>query len=58
MIEKAKEWTSRGKSVQQLIKELESFENKQLKVLLEIDGVEGFREVSLGSVPVRGQMTP
>lgn len=47
MIEKAKEWSSRGKSVQQLIRELESFENKEMKVLLHVAGVEGAKEISL-----------
>ena len=47
MIKKIKDWPSRGKTVQQLINELESFECKELKVLLKIDGVEGAREINL-----------
>jgi hypothetical protein len=41
------DWTSRGKTVEQLIKELKSFENQQLEVRISIDGGETSYPVSL-----------
>ncbi|GAA3068988.1 hypothetical protein GCM10010520_15790 [Rhizobium viscosum] len=44
---KKRNWTERGKTVGALIKELESFENQELLVVLSIDGGEEVRPVSL-----------
>ena len=38
MIQPDADWTSRGKTIEQLIKELKSFENQQLEVRISIDG--------------------
>jgi hypothetical protein len=38
MINLDADWTGRGKTVEQLIKELKTFENQQLEVRISIDG--------------------
>jgi hypothetical protein len=47
MIEPDADWTSRGKTVEQLIKELKSFENQQLEVRISIDGGDTSYPVSI-----------
>ncbi len=44
---KEPEWISRGKSIKQLIKELESFENQDLEVRLSLDDGETHKSISL-----------
>ena len=39
-------WVSRGKTINQLIKELQSFENQELEVKISIDS-ETFKSISL-----------
>lgn len=41
------EWVSRGKSIRQLIKELQSFENQELLVEISIDDGETSKPISL-----------
>ncbi len=41
------EWLTRGKTIKQLIKELQSFENQDLEVKISIDGSESFKSISL-----------
>ncbi|WP_025669820.1 hypothetical protein [Rhizobium sp. CF142] len=42
-----KSWTEKGKTIRSLIKELQSFENQDLPVVLSIDGGEQIKPVSL-----------
>ena len=41
------EWVTRGKTIKQLIAELQSFENQDLEVKISIDGGDSFRCISL-----------
>jgi hypothetical protein len=41
------EWVTRGKTIKQLIKELQSFDNQDLEVKISIDGGESFKCISL-----------
>ena len=41
------DWTSRGKSVAQLIEELRTFENQQMEVRISLDGGETSVPISL-----------
>jgi len=41
------EWITRGKTIKQLIKELQTFENQDLEVKISIDGGETFKCISL-----------
>ncbi|MDM0030447.1 hypothetical protein [Variovorax saccharolyticus] len=41
------EWVTRGKSIQQLIKELQSFESCELEVRISIDGGRSHKPISL-----------
>tara|TARA_B100000446_G_scaffold156736_1_gene153790 strand:+ start:698 stop:904 length:207 start_codon:yes stop_codon:yes gene_type:complete len=41
------EWFTRGKTIKQLIAELQSFENQDLEVKISIDGGDSFRCISL-----------
>lgn len=47
MVVKVVEWETRGKTIEGLIKELESFEDKSLKVELSLDGGVTSRPISL-----------
>lgn len=47
MVIKVVEWETRGKTIEGLIKELESFEDKSLKVELSLDGGVTSRPISL-----------
>jgi predicted ribosome-associated RNA-binding protein Tma20 len=40
-------WINRGKSVAQLIKELETFENKEIEVKISVDSSKTLRPISL-----------
>lgn len=40
-------WVSHGKTIRQLIKELQSFENQDLPVLISIDGGDTRKPISL-----------
>jgi hypothetical protein len=46
-IKPSADWTSRGKTVEQLIKELKTYENQQLEVRISIDGGETSYPVSI-----------
>ncbi|GAD04261.1 hypothetical protein [Agarivorans albus] len=41
------EWVTRGKTIKQLIQELQSFENQELEVKISIDGGDTFKCISL-----------
>ncbi|MCA6061793.1 hypothetical protein HUF18_18580 [Thalassolituus sp. ST750PaO-4] len=41
------EWVTRGKTIKQLIKELQTFENQDLEVKVSTDGGETFKCISL-----------
>lgn len=41
------EWVTRGKSIQQLIKELQSFDDPELEVRMSIDGGRSHKAISL-----------
>ncbi|MGY0645929.1 MAG: hypothetical protein ACW7DN_15250 [Paraglaciecola chathamensis] len=41
------EWVTRGKTIKQLIKELQSFDNQDLEVKISIDGGKSFKSISL-----------
>lgn len=41
------EWVTRGKSIQQLIKELQSFEDPELEVRISTDGGKSHNPISL-----------
>ena len=41
------EWVTRGKTIKQLIKELQTFENQDLEVQISVDGGESFKCISL-----------
>ena len=41
------EWISRGKTIKQLIKELESFENQDLEVRISLDDGETHKPISI-----------
>ena len=41
------EWAIRGKTIKQLIKELQTFENQDLEVMMSTDGGETFKRISL-----------
>jgi len=41
------EWITRGKTIRQLIKELQSFDNSELEVRLSLDGGKSHRPISL-----------
>lgn len=41
------EWVTRGKSISQLIKELQSFGNQDLEVRISVDGGESYKCISL-----------
>jgi len=41
------EWVTRGKSIRQLIKELQSFENQDLEVRISIDAGDSHQPISL-----------
>lgn len=40
-------WLNRGKTISQLIKELQTFENQELEVKISIDSGETFKPISL-----------
>ncbi|MFC0399145.1 hypothetical protein [Paraburkholderia rhizosphaerae] len=44
---KAPEWKYRGKTIRQLIKELQTFENQDVKVQISIDDGENRKPISL-----------
>ena len=46
-INKNPEWVIRGKTIRQLIKELESFEDQNLEVKISLDDGETFKCISL-----------
>lgn len=48
------EWVTRGKTIRQLIQELESFENQDLEVRLSLDDGDSHRCISLVSKGVDG----
>ena len=41
------EWVTRGKSIRQLIKELQSFENQDLEVRISVDDGDSHQPISL-----------
>jgi len=41
------EWISKGKTIKELIRELESFENQELEVKISLDSGESFQGISL-----------
>tara|TARA_B100001063_G_scaffold64409_1_gene58408 strand:+ start:225 stop:431 length:207 start_codon:yes stop_codon:yes gene_type:complete len=41
------EWVTHGKTIKQLIKELQTFENQDLEVQISVDGGESFKCISL-----------
>jgi hypothetical protein len=41
------DWVNRGKTIKQLIKELQSFENQEMLVELSLDGGETHKPISL-----------
>jgi hypothetical protein len=41
------DWVVRGKSIKELIRDLESFENKEMMVEISVDGGETHRPISL-----------
>ena len=46
-INKNPEWVTRGKTIKQLIAELQSFENQDLEVKISVDDGESFKCISL-----------
>ena len=46
-INKEPEWVTKGKTIRQLISELQSFENQDLEVKLSVDAGESYKCISL-----------
>ncbi len=43
----ASDWTKRGKSINELIQELESFDNQDMEVKISTDGGDTFESINL-----------
>jgi len=47
MIRDSEDWTTCGKSIRQLIQELQTFENQDLEVRISVDGGENHKPISV-----------
>ena len=56
-VNKKSEWVTKGKTIRELIKELETFENRDLEVHISIDSGESYACISLvGKHEVNGKI--